>query len=86
MTIPKHPKEKIIEESAELIDALLYSGHDEDAHLWNFSDRTISGEDIIDLLQDFDAFDLLMLRLQPAISRWLNKSAEDYIKEAKKKK
>lgn len=78
----KNKNKKIIEESADLIEALLDSGHDEDAHWWGFNHRTISGEDILNLLQDIDAVDNVMEKVRPLIMKYLRESAENYIKES----
>lgn len=73
-------KNKVIEESVEIIGTLLESGNDEDAHFWGYTQRTISGPEILKLIQDIDSVDVVMSQLRPVIVNWLKGTAEDYIK------
>lgn len=73
-------KEQIISEITYLLKVLLEAGLDEDCHYHHFTNRTISGSDIQDLIKDIDAVDSVISNVRPIILDILNKVAQSYIK------
>lgn len=76
-------KEEIISEITDLLEALLESGLDEDSHYYSFTHRTISGNDILNIIQDIEAVDNVISNIRPVILTILRKTAQDYIKDDK---
>jgi len=79
----ENSKDKVVKGCIRIIDVLLASGSDEDAHLWGLNPE-VSGKEILNYIENIENVDRLMSDLRPVIFKWLKITAEDYIDCAKK--
>jgi len=70
-----------IKKISSLIQALIESGLDEDAHFWGFKRDGLTINDIEKSIQDIEQLDQIMNNLRDSVIFSLKKVAQDYRRE-----